>query len=987
MCGVAGIFAYHPSAAGIDRQELRSIRDHMAARGPDGSGEWFSADGRAALGHRRLSIIDLSERGAQPMASADGQLVISFNGEIYNYRELRNELERRGRVFHSDSDTEVLLQLYAEHGHAMLARLRGMFAFALWDARKQAMLLARDTFGIKPLYYSTDQGTLRFASQVKALLAGGMVDTSPEPAGHAGFYLWGSVPAPWTLYRGVKALPAGHFAWVGTQGPSEPEAFCRVQDLLADAAAHPARGTVDDALDAIAAAVRDSVAAHHVSDVPVAIFLSAGMDSAMIAAVSAQQGAHAQSVTLAFKEYQGTGDDEAPMAEQLAAICGTRHSTVSVSRTDFERHTRKLLASMDQPSIDGVNSWFVAHAARSQGVKVALSGLGGDELFASYPSFRDLPRIRRLTRPLARWPGIGRNLRVLAAPLLPKALSPKYASLLEYGTTFAGAYLLRRGLHMPWELPSVMDPELARQGWADLRCRAQLESTANGIPLDRLAVSALEMSWYTRHQLLPDTDWASMAHSVEVRVPFLDVPLLRAAAPWLAAFPELTKRQIAERLAPELPASILSRHKSGFSVPVRQWLNPQLSAKPTRGLRAWSGSVYRSFAVPHAPLVEISLPPSLASAALWSPEMATRGGIQNYMWRLWEMLASAKCASQPPKGLSLMDTPQALAAWASRVEARPRGAGQGKLRFTRWALTEPGRAKSVIVGHVHHAPVAWLARLVGNIDNYLVVLHGIEAWKRLSLLQRVALRSAYAVVATTHFTARKCAQANRVPDGNFRVIPLCADPHPAAPDTSLVLAGDFPVMFVGRLAGSEKYKGLETLIEAVGQLLAGNIGVTLHVIGDGDDRARLERFANASGLGDNVVFHGSVDDAQLQSAYASAKVFAMPSAKEGFGIVFLEAMRRGVACIGGAHGGTPEVFDDGTEGLLVPYGDIQALAGQLERLATDPELRVRLGQAGQQRFEKEYSFERFSARWEGLLAASLLPAPRAPRSTREHFAF
>ncbi len=222
MCGIAGIYAFSPSAAPADRAELRAIRDHMAARGPDGLGEWFSNDGRVAFGHRRLAIIDLSDAGAQPMQSADGQIVITFNGEIYNYRELRKELEAQGHIFRTGSDTEVLLHLYQAKGTAMLQDLRGMYAFALWDAAKQALLLVRDPFGIKPLYYTptgandtAGKGTLRFASQVKALLAGGHVDTAPEPAGHTGFFLWGSVPAPYTLYRGIRNLPAGHFMWVG----------------------------------------------------------------------------------------------------------------------------------------------------------------------------------------------------------------------------------------------------------------------------------------------------------------------------------------------------------------------------------------------------------------------------------------------------------------------------------------------------------------------------------------------------------------------------------------------------------------------------------------------------------------------------------------------------------------------------------------------------------------------------------------------------
>ena len=597
MCGIAGIFAYHYAALPVDREELRTIRDHMAARGPDGKGEWFSENGRVGLGHRRLAIIDLSDRAAQPMASADGQLVISFNGEIYNYRELRKELEARGRIFRTDSDTEVLLHLYAEKGEAMLAELRGMFAFALWDARKQALLLARDPFGIKPLYYSDNGRTFRFASQVKALLAGGQVDTAPEPAGHAGFFLWGSVPEPWTLYRGIRSLPAGHCLWLNEKGAGQSAAFSRIEEILAWAAANPARGSKAEALEAIGCAVRGSVRAHRIADVPVAMFLSAGLDSAMITALATVQGERPHTVTLAFAEYVGSANDEAPLAEQLAAKFGTRHATTMVRREDFEGVRERLFAAMDQPSIDGVNTWFVARAAAAQGIKVALSGVGGDELFASYPSFADLPRMVRLARPLSRLPGFGAGLRALAAPLLCRITSPKFASLVEYGGTLGGAYLLRRGLYLPWELSAVMDPDMARQGLEDLNTFASLNNPAHSLHLHstRLAISALEMGWYMRHQLLRDTDWASMEHSLEIRTPFVDLALLQAVAPWLAAYPELTKPEIAGALAPQIPAQLLHKPKTGFSIPVREWLMKDKQAFPERGLRGWARTVHEDY--------------------------------------------------------------------------------------------------------------------------------------------------------------------------------------------------------------------------------------------------------------------------------------------------------------------------------------------------------------------------------------------------------
>ena len=594
MCGIAGIFAYADRAGPVDAPELLRIREHMRARGPDGAGMWVAPNQRIGLAHRRLAIIDLSDAGAQPMASADGQLVITFNGEIYNYRELRAELEAQGHVFRTGTDTEVLLQLYAAYGEGMLQHLRGMYAFALWDARKQALLLARDPFGIKPLYYADDGRTLRLASQVKALLAGGAINTAPEPAGHAGFYLWGSVPAPFTLYRGIRALPAGHLMWVHGQAATAPKAFCLISDILAEAAADPACGSRDEALEAIGVALRDSIAAHHVADVPVGMFLSAGIDSALITALSVAHGERPHTLTLAFAEYVGTANDESPLAEQLAAQFGTRHATVMVRTADFQEQRQDILAAMDQPSIDGINTWFISRAAASQGIKVALSGVGGDELFASYPSFSELPRIRRLARTFSHFPGLGKRLRMLAAPVLSRYTSPKFAGLLEHGGTLGGAYLLRRALYMPWELAEVLGADMARQGWADLQCQAELDATVARIPQDRLAVSALEMSWYMRHQLLVDTDWASMAQSLEVRVPFLDLPLLRAAAPWLAAYPRLTKPTIASAVAPQLPGALVHKPKTGFTVPVRDWLLGEQAGTQQRGMRGWACHLHRA---------------------------------------------------------------------------------------------------------------------------------------------------------------------------------------------------------------------------------------------------------------------------------------------------------------------------------------------------------------------------------------------------------
>ena len=318
MCGIAGIFAYSDNAPPVVSAEILGMRDAMQARGPDGAGLWVAPGERVALAHRRLSIIDLSEAGAQPMATADGSLRVVFNGEIYNYRELRRELEGQGHRFQSNSDTEVLLHLYRQHGPNLVDRLRGMYAFALWDEAAKRCLLARDPFGIKPLYYADAGGTLRFASQVKALLAGGGLDPGVEPAGHVGFFLWGWVPEPYTLYRGVRALEPGAILVVEAGGQPKVSRFCNlVEELRQAEAAGEKLNCKPAAMRArLQQAVTDSVSHHLIADVPVGVFLSSGLDSATVTALACQGGGRLQAITMGFQELKGGPWDETRLAGQ-----------------------------------------------------------------------------------------------------------------------------------------------------------------------------------------------------------------------------------------------------------------------------------------------------------------------------------------------------------------------------------------------------------------------------------------------------------------------------------------------------------------------------------------------------------------------------------------------------------------------------------------------------------------------------------------------
>jgi len=593
MCGLNGIFAFNSAAPDPSEAELVATRDHMAARGPDGFGAWRSAKGRCALGHRRLAIIDLDERALQPMLSEDGQTAIVFNGEIYNYADLRAELEGQGQRFRTTSDTETLLHLYRRDGVAMVERLRGMFAFAIWDGAKQGLFLARDPYGIKPLYYANDGWTFRFASQVKALMAGGAISDAPEPAGAVGFMLYGSVPEPFTLYREVRALPAGCTQWVDAAGPRQPTPFVSLSGILAGPTARDARD-----LDAqVRSAVLDSVRTHMIADVEVGVFLSAGIDSGALLGLMRDAGqTRVRAITLGFDEFIGTPEDEAPLAAEVANLYGAEHIVRRVARREFEDDLPAILAAMDQPSIDGVNTWFVAKAAKEAGLKVALSGLGGDELLAGYPSFADIPRWVNWLKIPAAAPGLGVAARGLVTAFAPGMVgrSPKAAGMLEYGGDYAGAYLLRRGVFLPFELKRLLSRAFVREGMRRLAPLRRLNASLTPRPSSPLArVSALESANYMRNQLLRDADWAGMAHSLEIRTPLVDIALLRALAPLTASFGHgAGKRALARAPSTPLPAHIAERAKTGFVVPTNAWVAEAAGVTKGQTSRGWAREVY-----------------------------------------------------------------------------------------------------------------------------------------------------------------------------------------------------------------------------------------------------------------------------------------------------------------------------------------------------------------------------------------------------------
>jgi len=577
MCGINGIVAYGDHAAPVYVEELTRTREAMRSRGPDAAGLWLSRDGRVGFGHRRLSIIDVSDRANQPMV--DGEMALTFNGEIYNYKELRGD-----ESFATESDSEVVLRMYRKFGTAMLSQLRGMFAIAIWDARTNTLFLARDPYGIKPLVYATGGGTFRFASQAKALLAGGRVSASRDAAGVAGFLLRGHVPEPFTIYKDIRMLPAGTWMTVTRDGPSEPRPYFSIAQVLRDAV--EARFDDVDRAAIIAEGVRESVRYHLVSDVPVGAFLSAGRDSGSIVALAAETGIALQTITMRF---EGQANDETPLAADVARQYGTAHHTATLSRTEFREELPRALDAMDQPTLDGLNSYFVCKAAAELGWKVALSGTGGDELFGGYSTFRTIPRFVRAVRPFRHMPRLASALRRACTLIArdPTRFSPKTPYTLQYCTSYEGAYLMKRGLFLPEELASVIGTDTAREGLERLKMLDRIREAITpdpGTPFARVA--AMESSLLLRNQLLRDIDWASMAHSLEVRVPLVDAFLLRKIAP--AVLPMNGKELLTRAPRKPLPDAVLTRKKTGFTIPNVAWLDDRRRMATHFGMRPWA---------------------------------------------------------------------------------------------------------------------------------------------------------------------------------------------------------------------------------------------------------------------------------------------------------------------------------------------------------------------------------------------------------------
>jgi asparagine synthase (glutamine-hydrolysing) len=555
MCGVAGLIRTEGSAV----DDVLAVRRMMAAethRGPDADGLYN--DSRVVLGHRRLSIIDLSTNARQPMSNEDGTVWVTYNGEIYNHRELRAELVSGCHQFQSQSDTEVIVHGYEQWGiEGLLGRLRGMFAVGLYDLRR-GLILARDRLGIKPLYYFVSAGSLLFASEVRALIASGIVPKERDPEALAGFLLAGSVPSPLTITKGVRCLPAGHYlTW-----QDGSVAIREYWDLKFE----PPNHTLHSATD-LRAELEDTIARHLVSDVPLGVFLSGGVDSAALVALATRvRLSELTTLTVVFNESELS---EGRSASKVASHFQTKHQEVLVTERDFRRDLPAVFAAMDQPTNDGVNTYFVSKAARQAGLTVVLSGLGGDEVFWGYPHYRLLAGGFRW---LGRCPTPARKMLVGSAAAVGRLRGKESWARLGYLSRRASStevYLSIRGFFAPGQVQRLLGI-----GPKEIQTTVE-EHFGPAQPQGANGFNYLEFKRYMHDQLLRDTDAFSMAHSLEVRVPFLDHTIVEHAAhvlPSLKVANGINKPLLVHAVDDPLLLEAGARRKQGFSFPMDRWM-------------------------------------------------------------------------------------------------------------------------------------------------------------------------------------------------------------------------------------------------------------------------------------------------------------------------------------------------------------------------------------------------------------------------------
>lgn len=585
MCGISGIFNFSNNR--IDNKEIiKKILIIQNERGPENKDLWESECKKITLGHNRLSIIDLSKNANQPFVTEDKNYIITFNGEIYNYKELKDELIKKNIFFKTNSDTEVILQSYKHWGLDFIKYLRGMYAFAIYDKIKKKLILVRDPFGIKPLYYINQNRVFYFASQIKALLSIKDIPFSISKAGTCSYYMWGHIQEPFTLYNEIKSLEKGTIKVIDIEGKENNSNYASIKETILNSN-YGKFNNESDAINYVKHALDQSVNYHNVSDVPITLLLSSGVDSNVLLASAAEQNKkNLDTLTLDF-EFKGS-KNESKIAIKSSKMNNIDHKIKKYANKEIEKLINVFFKQMDSPTSDGLNNFLIANEVKKNNKKIMISGVGADEIFFGYPSFKRIPNIFNLFK---FFPKINLKQGNIALKILNNLnINPKYLGLFKYNNSFEKIFFLQRCTFMPEELKFLLDEKTLNEGLEELNIFENLEQDVKDFESNELLIMYLEIEYYLCSRLLRDGDWSSMSHSVEMRTPYVDWFFFKSLLSVIKSNIKINKKILLDIYSKRLPHELYNRKKTGFEIPHSKYfkLVSEKRGQFSKAIKNWS---------------------------------------------------------------------------------------------------------------------------------------------------------------------------------------------------------------------------------------------------------------------------------------------------------------------------------------------------------------------------------------------------------------
>ncbi len=914
------------------------MRDAMHRGGPDDSGIFVDEKIGLALGHRRLALIDLTSAGHQPMFSKDEAVSIVFNGEIYNFLQIKHELEKEGFTFITKTDTEVIINAYIHWGTKCFERFNGMFALALWDSGKSELILARDYAGIKPLYYNLTDKQFLFASEIRAFKA-----LKPNWEENIDwkipFLAYGHLPEPFTTLQNVQLLPKGCFAIVDLKNLSiqiTPFFISKYTDSVV---------TTESAIKLLRDKVERAIERHLVSDAPIGVFLSGGIDSSIITILASKfANSKIKTLSIVFEEQDFSEEIYQKMVIEQTNV---EHHSFLVTNQMFRDEFDQIMEAMDQPSIDGINSYFICKFAKQYGLTAVLSGLGADELLGGY----DSAKRSQLLKKLAYLPSF-----VLAATNYFPNDKLKRISYLK-DNTLLNKYLFYRGIYSPLRISTLLNIPLEKV-LRVLKC-------VTIAPLDSKSeiqeAAYLEEHLYMQNQLLKDTDCMSMWHGIEVRVPFLDKEVIEACnsiAPSVKfSLNKRPKYLLIQAFQDILPSAIWNRKKQGFTFPFTKWINHVVPldrgsvfekkySDLNNSLIHWSRYWTYLLATTN-PKNFIFLPKKFDRVCFYNTStFATMGGIEKFN-------RAFLC------GLSTLEQDSLIIADAASMYDKEvetdyfradnyRLYKKNKLSFVWNELRSAHKYNQVILGHVNLALFGILIKFFNPSIKVYLVAHGIEVWGNLSGLKKKILERCDVILAVSNYTKQKLIEVNNVAPRKVSIFHNTIDPFFKFPkkfikpnyllDRYDISPNEKIILTLTRLSYTEKYKGYDKVISVLPEIIKSYPSVKYLIAGKPDEleKNRLTSLISQFKLEKHVFLVGFIADEEISDHYQLADVFVMPSKKEGFGIVFIEAMACGLPVIAGNQDGSVDALKNGELGMLVnPDDKEEMIATILKVLAGD----------------------------------------------------